>query len=60
MVIEERDDEVWAELYWDDLTDRTQTELSGHMGDNGNFDVCPFAVINVSPAKINKGEEKQW
>ena len=48
MVIEKRDGEVWADVYWDDLSAKAQEELSDIMGDNGNFDVFPFASINVS------------
>ena len=49
MMIEERDDEVWAEIFFDDLTDKTQAELLHLMGENGNFDVFPIATINVTP-----------
>ena len=51
MIIEERDDEVWAEIFWDDLAFQTQKELAHLMGDNGNFDVFPIATINISPEK---------
>ena len=55
MIVEERDNEVWAELFWDDLISKTQKELLNLMGDNGNYDVFPIATINVSPEKNHEG-----
>ena len=49
MVIEERDGIVWADIYWDDLSDEAQKSLLNIMGENGNFDVFPIASINISP-----------
>ena len=48
MITEERDGILWADIFWDDLSDETQEELFNLMGENGNFDVIPFASINVS------------
>ena len=48
MLIEERDDTLWADIFWDDLSAETQTELLNLIGDNGNYDVFPLASINVS------------
>lgn len=35
------------EIYFDDLKDEKQKEVLEAFGDNGNFDVCPIAVIEV-------------
>lgn len=34
-------------IFWDDLTDLCQQELLDYLGDNGNFDVVPIAVIGL-------------
>jgi hypothetical protein len=49
MVVEERDGISWADIYWNDLSAKTQAELLKLMGSNGNYDAFPFASINVSP-----------
>ena len=48
VVIEERDGILWADIYWDDLSAKAQTELLNLMGENGNYDIFPVASINVS------------
>jgi hypothetical protein len=48
MKVEQRNGELWADIYWDDLSAETQAELLDLMGDNGNFDVFPIASINLS------------
>jgi hypothetical protein len=48
MLIEKRDDTLWVDIMWDDLTAETQAKLLELMGDNGNFDIYPLASINVS------------
>lgn len=35
------------EIYWDDLTPAKQAEILDKLGDNGNWDVIPLAVIEV-------------
>lgn len=34
------------ELYWDDLCTETQKELEKMLGDNGNYDVFPIAILD--------------
>ena len=34
-------------IYWDDLTPAKQSELLAALGDNGNYDVFPIAVVPV-------------
>ena len=48
MLIEERDDILWADLFWDDLAAETQTELLNLIGDNGNYDIFPLVSLNIS------------
>ena len=48
MITEERDGILWADIFWDDLSNEAQAELLQLMGENGNFDVFPIASINVS------------
>lgn len=36
------------EIYWEDLKEETQKEIINILGDNGNFDVFPIAVIDYS------------
>lgn len=48
MIIENRDDTVWADIFWDDLSSEAQSQLSSLIGDNGNYDVFPIASINIS------------
>ena len=48
MNIEERDDILWADIFWNDLSGETRKELLSLMDGNGNFDVFPIASINVS------------
>lgn len=35
------------EIYWNDLTREKQQELLNALGDNGNYDVFPIAIIEV-------------
>ena len=35
------------EIYWNDLTKKKQQELLDVLGDNGNYDVFPLAIIEV-------------
>ena len=44
-----RDGNLWVDIFWDDLSKETQTELLKHMGDNGNYDVYPIVSINITP-----------
>jgi len=37
------------EIYWDDLTPEKQQEFLDAWGDNGNYDVMPFAILPVEP-----------
>lgn len=48
MLVEKRDDTLWADIMWDDLTAEAQSKLTELMGDNGNFDIYPLASINVT------------
>jgi hypothetical protein len=43
--IEQREGELWAELFFDDLSSEAQEKLLKLLGDNGNFDVFPIAAI---------------
>ena len=36
---------VEIEIYWNDLTQEKQKEILEQLGDNGNFDVIPIAII---------------
>ena len=33
------------EFYWDDLTESKKKEILELLGDNGNWDVIPFCVL---------------
>lgn len=35
-------------IYLDDLKDEKRKEVLEALGDDGNFDVCPIAVIEVN------------
>lgn len=35
------------EFYWDDLTKEKQEEILEILGENGNWDVIPFCVLEV-------------
>ena len=35
------------EFYWQDLTERKQQEILDQFGDNWNWDVIPFCVIET-------------
>ena len=48
MVVEKREDNFYADIYWDDLSKKAQQELLGLIGNNGNYDVFPIASINIS------------
>ena len=39
------DNMVEIEIYWNDLTQEKQKEILEQLGDNGNFDVIPIAII---------------
>ena len=39
--------QVIGELYWDDLSEETQKQIMELLGDNGNWDVIPFAEIVI-------------
>lgn len=36
---------ITIEIYWDDLTPDKQQEILDALGDNGNYDVIPLAII---------------
>lgn len=36
------------EIYWDDLTKEKQEEILELLGDNGNYDVFPIAIIEYA------------
>ena len=42
-----------VEIYWKDLTEVKQREILELLGDNGNYDIFPIAVIDY---ELNKGE----
>ena len=42
-----------VEIYWKDITAEKQQEILELLGDNGNYDVFPIAVIDY---ELNKGE----
>ena len=48
MQLEKRGGNAWADIFWDDLCPETREKLLELMGDNGNYDVCRIASINVS------------
>jgi len=52
MIIEKRDDILWADVFWDDLSIEAQAELMSFMGDNGNYDVFPLTSINISSEEV--------
>lgn len=35
------------EFYWNDLTAEKQQEIMSLLGDNGNWDVFPFATLEI-------------
>ncbi len=35
------------EIYWDDLTEEKKQEILNMLGDNGNWDVIPMAIIEI-------------
>ena len=41
-----------VEIYWNDLTEKKQQELLEALGDNGNYDVFPLAIIEVEGEAI--------
>lgn len=47
MFIEKRDGNLWADIFWEDLSAETRAELLILMGENGNFDTSPITSINV-------------
>ncbi len=40
------------EIYFNDLTPEKQEEILETLGDNGNYDVFPIAVISVGESDI--------
>ena len=48
MTVENRDGVLFADIFFEDLSDEAQAELLRLMGDNGNYDVFPLASINIS------------
>jgi len=47
------------EIYWDDLTEEKQKEILSKLGDNGNYDVMPIAVIEYEQdEKENESNEQ--
>lgn len=40
-----------VEIYWNDLTEKKQQELLEALGDNGNYDVNPLAIIEFEEEK---------
>jgi hypothetical protein len=46
--IDKRDGNLWADIFFGDLSAGAQTELLKLMGNNGNFDIFPIVSINVS------------
>ena len=49
MFFEWRDNNLWADIFWDDLSTEAKEELLIIIGDNANFDIFPIATINISP-----------
>ena len=47
MQIVKRNNETTVELFWEDLCSETQEKLMELMGDHGNYDVIPFAILNI-------------
>lgn len=41
------------EIYWDDLTPEKQKEILNLLGDNGNYDVIPLAIIELEETESN-------
>jgi hypothetical protein len=48
MLVEKRENVLWADIYWNDLSAETQAELLNLIGDNGNYDVFPIVSVNIS------------
>jgi len=48
VLIQKRDGMLWADIYWEDLSPEAQAQLFNLIGDNGNFDVFPIAIISLS------------
>jgi len=36
---------IKIEIYWNDLTKEKQEEIHEKLGDNGNWDVIPMAIL---------------
>ena len=56
MIVEKREGILWADIYWNDLSEQAQAELIEIMGENGNFDVFPIVSINVSTDESKETE----
>lgn len=35
-----------VEIYWDDLSDKGKQKIFEALGDNGNYDVFPLAILD--------------
>ena len=49
------------DFYWDDLTDECKVRLENFLGgENGNYDIMPFASLEISvdEKKTTTGKEK--
>ena len=57
MNIEKRDGGLWVDLLWEDLSSKTRKQLLKLMGENGNFDIFPFASIKVSHEEEKEREK---
>ena len=40
------------EIYWDDLTEAKQKEILEFLGDNGNYDVIPIAIVEYDDCSL--------
>lgn len=47
MILDKEDRRRCVDLLWDDLSEEAQRQLEELLGDNGNYDVIPFARIYI-------------
>lgn len=47
MILDREGNRRHVDLLWDDLSEDAQRQLEGLMGENGNYDVFPFARIYI-------------
>lgn len=48
----------YMRIYWEDLTPEAQKRLFDFLGDNGNYDVFPIAVIRKpDPDDVGRFDE---